>query len=60
MPKGTRTGLKISADMSHRMMDPPQSLDLNIMEAAMDHLDREQSKRQPTSKEELLDVLQET
>ena len=40
-------------------MNPPQSLDLKITEALWDHLDRERNKRQPTSKEELWDVLQE-
>jgi len=40
-------------------MDPPKSLELSIAEAVWDHLDREQNKRQPTSKEELWDVLQE-
>jgi len=32
---------------------------VNIIEAVWDHLDRERKKRQPTSKEELWDVLQE-
>ena len=39
--------------------NPPQSLDVNSTEAVWDHLDREWSKRQPTSKEALWDVLQE-
>jgi len=39
-------------------MNSPQSLNLNIIEAVWDHLDREQNKRQPTSKEELWEVLQ--
>jgi len=34
-------------------MNPPQSPDFNIIEAVWDHPDREQNKRQPTSKEEL-------
>jgi len=34
-------------------MNPPQSSDLNIIEAVWDHLDREWNKKQPTSKEEL-------
>jgi len=33
--------------------------DLNIIEAVWDHVDRERNRRQPTSKEELWDVLQE-
>jgi len=40
-------------------MNPPQSTDLNITEAVWDHVDRGRNKRQPTSKEELWDVLQE-
>lgn len=36
---------------------PPQSPDLNIIEAVGDHLDRERNKRQPKSKEELQEVL---
>jgi len=40
-------------------MNAPQSPDLNIIEAVLDHLDRERNKRLPTSKEELWDVLQE-
>ena len=59
MPNETRTGLKISGNRSYRRMNPPQSPDLNITEAVWDHLDREQNKRQLTSKEELWDVLQE-
>jgi len=41
-----------------RHHNPPQSL--IIIEAMWDHLGRERDKRQPTSKEELWDVLQET
>ena len=37
------------------MMNPPQSSDLT--EAVWDHLERRWNKRQPTSKEELWDVL---
>ena len=59
MPNDTRSGLKISGNRSDGGMNPPQSPDLNIIEAVWDHLDRERSKRQPTSKEELWDVLQE-
>ena len=59
MPNDTRSGLKISGNRSNGGMNPPQSPDLNIIEAVWDHLDRERSKRQPTSKEELWDVLQE-
>jgi len=40
-------------------MNPPQSPDLNIIEAEWDHLDRELNKKQPTSIEELWNVLQE-
>ena len=59
MPNDTRTGLKISGNRSYGVMTPPQSLDLKIIEAVWDHLDRERNKRQPTCKEELWDVLQE-
>ena len=45
--------------MSDGGMNPPQSPDLNIIEAVWGHLDRERENRQPTSKEELWDVLQE-
>ena len=51
---------KICGNRFYGGMNPPQSIvspDLNI--AVWDHLDREQNKRQPTSKEELWDVLQE-
>jgi len=40
-------------------MNPPQSPNLNIIEAVWDHPDRERNKRQQTSKEELWDVLQD-
>jgi len=53
MPNYRRTGLKISGNRSYGGMDPPQSPDLNIVEAVWDHLVRERNKRQPTSKEEL-------
>ena len=59
MPNDTRSGLKISGNRSDGGMNPPQSPDLNIIEAVWDHLYRERNKRQPTSKEELWDVLQE-
>ena len=59
MPNGTRTGLKVSGNRSYGGMNPPQIPDLTIIEAVWDHLNREQNKRQPTSKEELWDVLQE-
>ena len=38
---------------------PPQSPDLNIIEAVWDHLDRERNKGQPKSKEGLWEVLKE-
>ena len=60
MPNDTRSGLKISGNKSYGGMDPPQRLDLNIIEAVWDHLGREWNERQPTSKEELWDVLKET
>ena len=59
MPNDTRSGLKISGNRSYRRMNLLQSPDLNIIEAVWDNLDREENKRQPTSKEELWDVLQE-
>ena len=37
----------------------PQSPDLNIIETVWDHLDRERSRKQPKSKEELWEVLKE-
>ena len=51
MPNDTRSGLKISGNRSDGGMNPPQSPDLNIIEAVWDHLDRERNKRQPTSRE---------
>ena len=55
MPNDRASGLKISCNRSYGGMNPPQSQvsDLNIIEAVWDHLDIEQNKRQPTSKEEL-------
>ena len=38
---------------------PPQSPDLNIIEAVWDHLARKRNKGQPKSKEELWEVLKE-
>ena len=38
---------------------PPQSPDVNIIEAVWDHLDREINKGQHKSKEELWEVLKE-
>jgi len=55
----TRNGLKISGNRSYGGTSPPQSLDLNIIEAVWDHVVGERNKRQPISKEELWDVLQE-
>ena len=47
-----------TADKTLTVMDwPPQSPDLNIIEAAWDQLDREINKRQPESK--LWEVLKE-
>jgi len=45
MPNDTRIGLKISGNRSYGGMNPPQSLDLNIIDAAWDHLEREQHKK---------------
>jgi len=59
MPNNTRTGGKISCNTSYGGMNPPQSPDLNIIEAVWDHLGRKQNKKQPTSKEELWKVLKE-
>jgi len=59
MPNDTRSEPKISDNRSYGGMNPPQSPDLNIIEAVWDHLDRKRNKRQPTSKEELWDVLLE-
>ena len=59
MPNDTRSGLTISGNRSDGGMNPPQSPDLNIIEAVWDQLNRERNKKQPTSKEELWDVLQE-
>ena len=44
MPNDTRSGLKISGNRSYGGMNPPQSPDLNIIEAVWDHPDREQTK----------------
>ena len=42
------------ADRRQTVMDwPPQTLDLNIIEAEWDHLDKERNKREPKSKEKL-------
>ena len=38
---------------------PPQSPDLNIIEAVWDYLDRMQLEKQPTTAEELWDVLRD-
>jgi len=54
----TRSGLKVSDNGFYGGMNPPQSPHLNIIEAVWDHLNRKQNKRQPTTKEELWEVLQ--
>lgn len=42
------------ADRKQTVMNwPPQTLDLNIIEAVWDHLDKERNKREPKSKEKL-------
>jgi len=48
----------IEKGMMEQCMDwPPQSLDLNITEAALEHLDRKQKKKkQPAFKEDLWSV----
>ena len=46
---------KTSANRSYGVMNPPQSPDFNIIETVWDRLGVEQ----PTSKEEIWDVLQE-
>ena len=61
-PKHTANAVKSylrkTADKTLTVMEwPPQSPDLNIIEAVWDHLDRERNKRQPKSKEELWEVL---
>lgn len=47
------TGLKTGGNMSYGEQNPPQSLDLNIIEAAWYHLNKKQNKRQQTKKERL-------
>ena len=37
MPNDTRSGLKISGNRSYKGVNPPQSPDLNIIEAVWDH-----------------------
>ena len=39
---------------------PPPSLDLNIIETVWDYLDRKKVEKQPTTAEELWDVLRDT
>ena len=53
MPNDASAGLKNSGNSSYRVMNPPLSLDLNVVEAVWVNLAREQNKNQPTSKEEL-------
>ena len=49
-----------TTDKTLTVMDwPPQSPDLNIIQAVWDHLDRERNKGQPKSKEDLWEVLKE-
>jgi len=50
---------KISVNSSYGVMNPLKSLDLNIIEAVMDHLDQQRNKRHQTSKDKLRDVLHE-
>ena len=49
MPNDTRSGLKISGNRSDGGMNPPQSPDLNSIEAVWDHVDREANKRRKKS-----------
>ena len=64
-PKHTANAVKSylerkTADKTLTVRDwPPQSPDLNIIEAVWDNLDRERNKRQPKSEEELGEVLKE-
>ena len=45
MPNDTRTELKISGNRSYGGMNLPKSPELNIIEAAWDHLDSEWNKQ---------------
>ena len=47
MPNDTRTGLKISVKRSDGGMNPCQRPDLNVIEAAWDHLDSKWNKKHP-------------
>jgi len=58
MPNDRRIRLKISGNRSYGVMNPSQSPGFYIIEIVWDHLDREQNKRQPTSKDKLWNVLQ--
>jgi len=54
------TGRKISVIRLYGVTDTLMSSDLNIIEAVWDHFDGEWNERQPTSKEELWNVLQQS
>ena len=56
MPNDSKTGLKTNSSCSYKAINTPQSLVYNIIEA-VGHLDG--TKRQPTSKKELWNALQE-
>jgi len=58
--KHTANVVKAHLFLFWKSMDwAPQSLDIKITEAVLDHLNSEQNKRQPTLKDILWNVLQE-